>query len=389
MTCPQCGQENPAGARFCNRCGAALTGAREERRLATILFADVVASTELAARLDPEVLRGHLGRFYEIARDVVAEHGGTMEKFIGDAVMTVFGLPQAHDDDAERAVRAALAIRDAVLSDAELAETVGIRCGVNTGEVVGAVGTTGDFIVTGEPVNMAARLQQHAESGAVLVGERTARATEGRIGYEGPLELKVKGRAEPLRAWRAVGAAEMGLRPLRTSVPLLGRDDDTDLLRALYRRTVTDRRAHVVTVVAPAGIGKSRLLGELIAQLAMRPERPWIGRTQCLPYGTALAYGAMRGVLRTLAGGDPARVEGFLAEQVADPEQRAALLVSAGLRQETAPLTKEQVALAWREFLTWLALSAPVVLFLGRLSPLDRETFDKFHAARPSSIARS
>lgn len=378
MSCAQCGQDNPEGARFCNRCGAALTATREERRLATILFADVVASTELAARLDPEMLRAHLARFYEIARGVVGEHGGTMEKFIGDAVMTVFGLPQAHDDDAERAVRAALAIRDAVLGDPELAETVGIRCGVNTGEVVGAVGTTGDFMVTGEPVNLAARLQQHADSGAVLVGERTARATEGRIGYEGPLELKVKGRAEPLRAWRAVGAAEIGLRPVRTSVPLLGRDEDVELLRALYRRTVTDRRAHVVTVVAPAGIGKSRLIGEIIAQLALRPDRPWIGRTQCLPYGTALAYGAMRGILRTLAGGDQARVEAFLAEHVADPEQRAALLVSAGLRRETAALTKEQVALAWREFTSWLALTAPLVLFIDDLHWASEGLLDLF-----------
>src|SRR5437867_2158205 len=273
MSCPRCGHENPSAAHFCNACGAPQERSREERRLVTVLFADVAASTELAGRLDPESLRALLARFYDHARDVVTAHGGTLEKYIGDAVMAVFGIPQAHDDDAERATRAALALRDAVAADMTLRAQVAIRVGVNTGEVVGALGAAGDFIVTGEPVNLAARLQQNADPGAVLVGDRTRRATEGRVMYDGPLTLRVKGKPEPIIAWRALEARELGPRGRGTRTALLGRDDDIALLRALVRRAFAERRIHVLTVLAPAGIGKSRLIADLLAELEVDPSR--------------------------------------------------------------------------------------------------------------------
>ncbi len=367
MQCPQCAHENPSGAKFCNSCGAPLTAAREERRLVSVVFADIVASTQLASRLDPESLRRLLARFYELARRAVSEHGGTLEKFIGDAVMAVFGIPQAHDDDAERAVRTALALRDAVAADAELSGKVTIRVGVNTGEVVGALGGTGDFIVTGEAVHLAARLQQNAEQGAVVVGDRAVRATEGRIRYEGPLAVRVKGKDEPVVAWRALKAREIAQPPPRARTALLGRDDDLALLRVLVRRAFSAGRVQVVTVAAPAGIGKSRLLGEFLDALEADPSRPRVGRTLCLPYGTSLAYGAMRGTLRTLAGGVE-RAEELLADAGLDDRARQAVLVAAGLSEDSGrAIPRDELARAWRDLFRSLARDRPLVAFCDDL----------------------
>src|SRR2546428_10843130 len=176
MRCPTCQQENPEAARFCAFCGAALQPVgrpTEERRLVTILFADVSGSTALGETLDPEDVRALLARFYVIAQEVIGNHGGTLEKFIGDAVMAVFGLPQAHGDDPQRALAAALELRERVRNDAKLGNRLPIRVGVNTGEVVASRGaTTGDFLVTGDAVNVAARLQQSAHGPCCAVSGR-------------------------------------------------------------------------------------------------------------------------------------------------------------------------------------------------------------------------
>src|SRR5215469_2442180 len=183
----------------------------EERKLVTILFADVTGSTALGEALDPEDVRALMARYYQHARRIIAEHGGTLEKFIGDAVMAVFGLPQAHGNDTERALAAALVLRAAVASDAVLTERLLLRIGVNTGEVVAARdASSGDFLVTGDAVNVAARLQQAATPGEVLVGERTHAATESAMLFEQPRLLEVKGKREPLSVFPLVGP-----RPIR------------------------------------------------------------------------------------------------------------------------------------------------------------------------------
>jgi class 3 adenylate cyclase len=218
----------------------------EERRLVTILFSDVAGSTALGEELDPEDLRALLGRYYAIAKDVVAEHGGTLEKFIGDAVMAVFGLPQAHGDDAVRAVAAAEQLRDRVRADPRLGDQLPIRIGLNTGEVVATRdASSGDFLITGDAVNTAARLQQLAEPWAIVCGERTASAAAGHYAFGPAAVLTAKGKRAPLRALPLKGRAATRSR---VRMPLFGRSGDLAQLE-LHRRR---RRARSGTRVAHA-----------------------------------------------------------------------------------------------------------------------------------------
>lgn len=272
----------------------------EERRLVTVLFADVSGSTALGESADPEDLRALLARFYAIARDVVPAHGGTLEKFIGDAVMAVFGLPQAHGDDAERALAAALELRDRVRAEPALGPRLPIRLGLSTGEVVAARDqSAGDFLVTGDVVNVAARLQQAAEPWAILVGERTARAAGTAFIFGPAIDVQAKGKAAPLRALPLANRA-----PARAlhRVPLFGRDRDLAHLELLVRRTVEERRPYVVSIIAPAGTGKTRLVEELLDRLPRIAPGATVAIAQCLPYGQRLTYWPMRAVLFRLAG---------------------------------------------------------------------------------------
>src|SRR4030095_5482382 len=229
----------------------------EERRIVTILFADMTGATALGGARDPEDVRALQTRYYNIVRDVVSAHGGTVEKFIGDAIMAVFGLPQAHGDDAQRAMSSALEIRDRVRVDPKLTPQQTIRIGVNTGEVVATRdNAASDFLITGDAVNVAARLQHAAEPWTILCGERTARAARDRFTLGRPSEIQVKGKrlpvqALPLLAW----AAEATL----SRFPLIGRDDDLAQLELVARRAFTDRRPFLVSLVAPAGAGGTRL----------------------------------------------------------------------------------------------------------------------------------
>src|SRR5438105_2574299 len=226
----------------------------EERRLVTILFSDVAGSTALGEELDPEDLRALLGRYYAIAKEVVAEHGGTLEKFIGDAVMAVFGLPQAHGDDAVRAIAAAEQLRDRVRADPALGEQLPIRIGVNTGEVVATRDrSSGDFLVTGDAVNTAARLQQLADPWAIVCGQRTASAAAGRYAFGPAAELTAKGKRAPLRGLPLVGPAVA--RP-RVRMPLFGRTGDLAQLELAAGRVLVDTRPFPVCVIAASGAGK-------------------------------------------------------------------------------------------------------------------------------------
>ncbi|HEY7832647.1 MAG TPA: adenylate/guanylate cyclase domain-containing protein [Ktedonobacterales bacterium] len=325
--CPNCGTANPPDARFCMHCGTPLdadlaadtadasatkatreraparstpraakrppprrrvlsaAGNIEERRVVTVVFADLTGSTVLADRLDPEELRTLLAAYFTRMTRAIRRHGGTVEKYVGDAIMAVFGLPTAHEDDPVRAVRAALDMRRALraFNDERLAADpaapeLRLHLGVNTGEVVAANGPAaadgGDFLVTGDAVNVAARLQQVAEPDTILVGPRTYRGTRGAVTYHALPPIEVRGKPRPLRVWQAQAMVDTSAVPVPRPrgveglrAPLVGRDVEMSLLDALYQRSVGERHAHLVTVLGIPGIGKTRLVRDFISRL--------------------------------------------------------------------------------------------------------------------------
>jgi class 3 adenylate cyclase/tetratricopeptide (TPR) repeat protein len=263
-TCTQCGRENPDGARFCNSCGAPLAlaaePAREVRKTVTVLFCDVVGSTELGERFDPEVVREVMARFYAAVREPVARHGGTVEKVIGDALVAVFGTPVVHEDDALRAVRAALEMQAAVATMGE----VQARIGVNTGDVLARDATPGESLVVGDAVNVAARLQQAAAPGEVLVGEATWALVGHAARGDRVTPIAAKGKREPLVAWRLGGVdPAAGGHRRRLDLPMVGREAELDVLRWALARAEQTQRPHLVTVLGQPGLGKSRLVAEV------------------------------------------------------------------------------------------------------------------------------
>jgi class 3 adenylate cyclase/tetratricopeptide (TPR) repeat protein len=317
--CPSCGAANPAGAKFCIECGTALTGATqappsarpesaepppEERRKATVLFADLSGYTAASEHTDPERMKSLIDRALRRLGDEVERYGGKIDKFIGDNVMGVFGAPVAHEDDPERAVRAGLAMQAAMEEvNAEIASDLGfdfaLRVGINSGEVL--AGRIGEgYTVIGDPVNVAARLQAAADPGTVIVGEVTHRLTRSAIEYVELEPLELKGKSKPVPAWEAVRAVVLGhaARAPRSATPLVGRDDEAELLLSLYDRVVSETRAHLVTVIGQAGVGKSRLLRELTARVGMLDPQPAIRVGSCPAYGSGLAYWALGEVVR-------------------------------------------------------------------------------------------
>ena len=281
-----------------------------ERKLATMVFADLAGSTELASGLDPEDLRAKLESFFELAREALTGYGGTIEKYIGDAVMAVFGVPRAHGDDADRAVAAGLQLARQV---AERGDGLAVRIGIETGEVL-ATQRGGDLAVTGDAVNAAARLQAAAEPGEVLVGERAARSTRlARLERRGPIDAK--GFPAPLKVWRAL---EMATQVRLAATPFIGRDDEVELLRMAYRRAVSQRVPELVTVTGEAGIGKTRLASELFAALAKSEPRPRILLGRNPPYGRGIAFWALGEMLRSAAGVSAAASVGEVRIALAD-----------------------------------------------------------------------
>ncbi|MBA3476203.1 MAG: zinc ribbon domain-containing protein, partial [Actinobacteria bacterium] len=281
--CPSCGSETRVGAQFCASCGHRLDRAapkEEERKLVTVLFADLMGSTALGEQLDPERLRALLSEYFAAMASVIESWGGTVEKFVGDAVMSVFGIPSMHEDDPERALRAALEMQARLGEmNPELRERHGVqlamRIGVNTGEVI--AGTGGDqLMATGDAVNVAARLQQTAEPGQVLLGERTYFASRGAFAFEPLEEKKLKGKALPVPAWRLVGTAQL-VRPRGlpgVSSRLVGRERELDLLENLFRATVDEARPRLVTILGEAGIGKTRLTEGFLARAGSEARHP-------------------------------------------------------------------------------------------------------------------
>jgi class 3 adenylate cyclase/tetratricopeptide (TPR) repeat protein len=277
------------------------------RRTVTVLFADVADSTPLGERLDPESLRRVMTRFFEQMSVVLERHGGTVEKFIGDAVMAVFGIPELHEDDALRAVRAATELRQALSElNAELKQSlavrIGIRVGVNTGEVVAGDGTGGQMLVTGDAVNVAKRLEEAARTGEILVGEPTRRLVENAVVLEPREELALKGKTDPMPAWNVLAVIEgASAYARRLDAPLIGRESELRTLRETYADAVANRTCRLFTLVGPAGIGKSRLAAELCATL--RDEAKTLtGR--CLPYGDGITFWPLIGIIDALGSDD-------------------------------------------------------------------------------------
>ena len=278
--CTSCGRESTGDFAFCPHCAAPFAESStgpEQRKVVTVLFCDVTGSTELGERLDPEALRALLARYFERMRSIVERHGGTVEKFIGDAVMAVFGVPVLHEDDALRALRAAVEMRGAF-------PELGIagRIGVTTGEVVTG---TEERLVTGDAVNVAARLEQAAAPGEILVGEGTHRLTRDAVELERVEPLELKGKAEPVQAYRlrSVHSTEA---PRRAGAPMVGRERELGLLAEAWKRVVSEASCHMFTVLGAAGVGKSRLVAEFLGSL----DGALVVRGRCLPYGEGITY---------------------------------------------------------------------------------------------------
>ncbi len=350
-SCPSCGTAAPAGARFCMACGSALAGGpaaavstpaatSEERRTVTVLFADLSGYTSVAERLDHETVKMLIERCLNRFAEEVERYGGRVDKFIGDNVMAVFGAPVAHEDDPERAVRAAFGMH-AAMSElnrdiaAQFGFDLALRVGVNTGEVL--AGRVGDsYTVLGDAVNVAARLQSAAAVGGTLVGERTYRLTAKVIGYRELEPLELKGKAERVPAWEAeaIASLEGTTAPaVSSSVPLVGRDEELTRLKGLLERVRREHAPHLVTIVGQAGVGKSRLLGELERTLEEGTGNRLL-RGRCLAFGQGVVYWPLIEMIRTecgiAEGDDPATVRerlderllALLSEQEADQAER-------------------------------------------------------------------
>ena len=357
MICASCGAENRDGARFCDVCGAALAEtapAREMRKVVTVLFCDVSGSTALGERIDPESLRRVMARYFETAKAIVERHGGSVEKFIGDAVMAVFGVPTVHEDDALRAVRAADELRGGLgeLND-ELEAGYGtrleLRMGVNTGEVVTG---TEERLATGDAVNVAARLEQAASPGEVLLGEETYRLVRDGVSTEEAPAIEAKGKSEPLAVYRLVSVQAEA--PGRShEAPMVGRERQRELLEGAFANVLNDRSCHLFTILGAAGVGKSRLAEEFLAAVDAT-----VVSGRCLSYGEGISYWPVTEVVKQLV--PDGQVTGSLASILGD---------------DTASGSPEEIAWAFRKLLEARAVERPVVV-----------VFDDLHWGEPTFL---
>jgi class 3 adenylate cyclase len=333
-----------------------------ERRLATILFIDLVESTALVSGSDAEVVRRRIGDYFQRAAQAIAAYGGMVEKFVGDAVMAAFGVPQAHEDDAERAVRAAFAVFDSL-------RELGLeaRAGIESGEVL--IGEGDATFVTGEAVNVAARLQQSGPAGAIILGPAARRLTEGTVEAVDSGVIAVSARHE-VPSWRALGVLDKPRQPARS--PFVGRTDELEFLTTLYQRSLGDRRLRLVSVIGEPGVGKSRLVEEFVSSLA----RATSLRGQALPYGDGVGYWPIASVIKSAAGisDDEPAANAFKLRAAAGNAPVAELLaLTLGLSgRQPRPEAGREIAWAISRWVELLARSRPLVLI-----------FDDIHWADP------
>jgi len=383
--CPSCGLDNADTAKFCSNCGASLTPVgvrREERKVVSVVFVDLVGSTARAESSDPEDVRALLRIYHEKAREELENRGGTVEKFIGDAVVAVFGAPVSHEDDPERAVRAALAVRDAVarLNEDEPGRDLHVRIAVNTGVALVSLDASpgeGEGMVAGDVINTAARLQSAAPVDGILVGEQTYRATDRQIVYREVASVEAKGKAEPVPVWEAIEPrARFGVDiGGEGRAPLVGRDRELDLLTDALRRARSDRSTQLVTLVGVPGIGKSRLLYELSRVVDADDDLIIWRQGRSLPYGEGASYWALGEIVKAQAGileSDPADItEAKLGEAVKivdDPGERVWVerhlrpLVGIAGDDTTSGDRRGEAFSAWRRFVEALAVGGPTVL---------------------------
>jgi class 3 adenylate cyclase/tetratricopeptide (TPR) repeat protein len=394
LTCATCGLESPDSFRFCPACAAPLeqeeASAREERKVVTVLFADLVGFTSRSEQLDPEDVRAVLAPYHARLRDELERFGGTVEKFIGDAVMAVFGAPVAHEDDPERAVRAALAIRSWI---ADEQSGLQVRIGVNTGETIvnlAAKPSEGEGLVAGDVVNTAARLQSAAPVDGILVGAQTHEATKSVIDYGEATAVSAKGKSEPVPAWPVVQArSRFGVDVTQTaSTPLVGREGDLRLLVDTLARVRRERSPQLVTLVGVPGMGKSRLVYELFEEADRDTELTTWRQGRCLSYGEGVSYWALGEVVKAQAGiletdtSEQAREKlhgavGALGGEHADwIESHLSPLVGLAPDRELAGDHRAEAFAAWREFLEGLAEQRPLVLVLEDLQWADDGLLD-------------
>ncbi len=411
--CPSCGFDNAEGAKFCSECGAQVAAApvarREERKVVTVVFADLVGSTSRAEQLDPEDVRAILTPYHERLRTELERHGGTVEKFIGDAVVGVFGAPVAHEDDPERAVRAALAIQEAIeeMNAADPNLALEVRIGVNTGEAIVALDARaelGEAVVAGDVVNTGARLQSAAPPGGILVGEYTYRATERALEYEPAEQVVAKGKAEPLSVWRALARrASFGIDLSDARSPLVGRDDERDVLVGALSRVRSRREPQIVTVVGVPGIGKSRLVRELFRVVDEDPELIVWRQGRSLPYGEGSAFWGLAEIVKAQAGileSDDAEdatakvaaaVRDLVADETEGPWVERHLQSLTGVQQarSVGQANLDESFAAWRRFLEALAEAQPVVLVFEDLHWADDALLDFVDSLAGSRGGRS
>ena len=409
--CSNCGAELPADASFCPACGHRVAGSRargEERKLVTILFADMVGSTELGEQLDPEELSVVLDSYFTAMRREIEAEGGTVEKFIGDAVVAVFGVPTAHEDDPTRALRAGLRMRRSLeVLNRSLEDERGIRLamriGVNTGDVIAHTDPApGEAFVTGDAVNVAARLEQGADEGQILVGERTARSAKGvTLEQVGPLALK--GKRETVRAFVLLDddvgqpktAQRFDARLYRTR--MVGRGAELAMVRSVFDRCIADGRPQLITVYGDAGVGKTRFVEEFARRTDDLSEQPLVITGRCLPYGEGVTYWPLGEILKSQAGildTDPPDLALEKVHKVAEqlitgavsadpPRASAGLAYTIGLEDPSLPRStsdprevRDDLRAAWRSFFSALARSSPVIVVVEDIHWADPALLD-------------
>src|SRR6516165_3193441 len=385
QTCPSCGEENPDRFRLCGFCGTVLVAqppAQEVRKTVTIVFCDLKGSTELADRLDSEAVREVLALYFSAMKPVLERHGGTIEKYIGDAIMAVFGLPRMHEDDALRAVRAAAQMGEALAElNVTLRSGFGVtlenRTGVNTGEVVTGEGGGAQRLATGDTVNVAARLEQVAPVGEVLIGESTYRLVRDAVEVVPVEPLTLKGKPEPVPAYRLLTVtADVRSATPADERPLVGRDREIAALEAEFRRAVAGPECRLVTLVGEAGVGKSRLIEEFMRRVAGQAT---VLRGRCLSYGDGITFWPLAEVLRQAAGIVPEdseedariKLKSCFGEELADATSR----IESGMGLSQGSYGQDELFWAVRVALKELARRRPLVV-----------VFDDIHWAEPTFL---